>query len=99
MGGYVAGKHPPWSVCVYTATPGVFGDSGSGALLGDGRLGVVVTIYPLPPYQNGVTSLSAVLEFARATGWEPDLQTWPLIAPGLLPAIGAIGSDAPNLTC
>lgn len=98
--GYVAGKGPPWSICVYTVTPGVFGDSGSGALLGDGRaLGVVVTIYLLPPGQNGVASLSAAMEFAKSTGWEPDLQTWPLLAPGLLPAIGAIGSDASNLTC
>lgn len=86
--GYVLGKEDPSTVLVYTVTPGIFGDSGSGGMLGDGRaLGVVVTIHPVPPGQNGVSALSSALDFAATVGWDVELQTSELRNPGLLPAL------------
>ena len=59
-----------WSHVVYTVTPGVPGDSGSGFLDADGRaFGVLSTLNILPePGGNGVSNLSKALAYANAHG-------------------------------
>ena len=56
-----------WGFDVYTATPGIPGDSGSGFLDADGRaVGVLSTIAVAPlPASNGVGSLARELSFAQ----------------------------------
>lgn len=63
-----------WSYTVYTVTPGIPGDSGSGFLTADGKaLGVLSTVAVAPlPLSNGVGSLQKELAYARAHGL-PDL--------------------------
>jgi hypothetical protein len=57
-----------WSHNVYTATPGIPGDSGSGFLDADGKaFGVVSTIALAPvPGENGIGDLAKELAFAQA---------------------------------
>jgi hypothetical protein len=57
-----------WGWDVYTVTPGVPGDSGSGFLDAEGRaLGVLSTVAVAPlPLSNGVGDLAHELAFARA---------------------------------
>ncbi|WP_409183690.1 serine protease [Amycolatopsis sp. VS8301801F10] len=59
-----------WSHTVFTVTPGIPGDSGSGFLDRDGNaLGVLSTLNLLPqPATNGVGDLSRELEYANAHG-------------------------------
>ncbi len=59
-----------WSHGVYTATPGIPGDSGSAFLDSRGRaLGVLSTLMILPwPASNGVGDLAHQLAYARAYG-------------------------------
>lgn len=59
-----------WSHVVYTVTPGIPGDSGSGFLDADGRaFGVLSTLNLLPePAGNGVSDLSRALGYANAHG-------------------------------
>ncbi len=80
-----------WSRTVYTATPGVPGDSGSGFLDADGAaIGTLSTLAILPtPLSNGVADLTHELDYARAHG-HPDLQLVPgaePFRPNLLTAI------------
>lgn len=65
-----------WSRTVYTATPGVPGDSGSGFLdAGGAAIGTLSTVAVLPaPASNGVADLPHELAYARAHGGLPDLQ-------------------------
>lgn len=83
-----------WTYRVHFVTPGIPGDSGSGAMTADGRaLGVVVTLGLLGG-DNGVTSLARALEYARDVGGvEVELVTWDLLSSGVLP----IGTEAPAL--
>lgn len=86
--GYVL-ETTPWSTTVYTATPGVPGDSGSGVLTADGRaLGILVTLTVAPTAgSNGVTHLDMALAYARDhTGLDARLATAPLADAGLLPS-------------
>ncbi len=57
-----------WTTPIYTATPGLPGDSGSAVLSEDGEaLGVLVTLAIAPlPASNGVTSLAPALDYANA---------------------------------
>lgn len=57
-----------WSHLVYTASPGIPGDSGSGFMDAQGNaFGVLVTLQGLPfPASNGVTDLSRALAYANA---------------------------------
>jgi hypothetical protein len=57
-----------WRHNVYTVTPGVPGDSGSGFLDAQGRaFGVLSVLEALPrPASNGVSDLAKALEYARA---------------------------------
>jgi hypothetical protein len=60
-----------WSTDVYTLTPGVPGDSGSGFLDAQGRaFGVLSTVAIAPlPLSNGVGSLQLELAYAQAHGF------------------------------
>ena len=64
-----------WNHPVYTATPGIPGDSGSAFLSSDGRaLGTLSTLSIAPlAGSNGVSDLSRELAYARSHGF-PDLQ-------------------------
>jgi hypothetical protein len=57
-----------WTTDVYTVTPGIPGDSGSGMMDGQGRaMGVLSTLALAPlPGANGVGDLSRELRYARA---------------------------------
>lgn len=59
-----------WSRTVYTATPGIPGDSGSGFLDANGAaIGTLSTLAVLPtPLSNGVADLGRELAYARAHG-------------------------------
>ena len=60
-----------WSRTVYTATPGIPGDSGSGFLNASGQaLGVLSTVAIAPtPASNGVGDLGKELDYARSHGF------------------------------
>lgn len=75
-----------WTRSVVTVTPGVFGDSGSGLMTGDGRAtGIVVT---LGGGWNGVTMLDKALSYAeQKEGIQVRLATWPLLDAGALPSV------------
>jgi hypothetical protein len=64
-----------WSRTVYTVTPGIPGDSGSGFLDADGgAIGTLSTLAILPsPLSNGVSDLERELAYARGHGL-PELQ-------------------------
>lgn len=77
-----------WTTWIYTAGPGVPGDSGSGVLTRDGKaLGILVTLTILPTAgSNGVTHLDKALEYAREhAGLDVRLATWALLDGGVLP--------------
>ncbi|WP_205698441.1 serine protease [Conexibacter sp. SYSU D00693] len=59
-----------WSTTVYTVTPGIPGDSGSGYLNASGQaIGTLSTLAVLPlPLSNGVGDLGRELAYARAHG-------------------------------
>lgn len=88
--GYVLDHANGWTTEVYTLTPGVPGDSGSGVLDADGRaLGVLVTLAIAPTTgSNGVTSLDLALAYAKEhAGLDARLATWNLLDAGVLPAL------------
>jgi hypothetical protein len=74
--GLTVGVNPSgWSYDVYTATPGIPGDSGSPVLnaIGEG-LGILVTVQLAPlAGSNGVTDLGQAIDYARSHGM-PQLQ-------------------------
>lgn len=85
--GYVV-ETSTWSTTVYTLTPGIPGDSGSGVLDAQGRaLGVVVTLTLLPlAGSNGVTHLDKALAYAKENAaLDVTLATAELADPGMLP--------------
>jgi hypothetical protein len=72
----VATEGNGWSRVVYTATPGIPGDSGSGFLdAAGGAIGTLSTLAILPsPLSNGVGDLQRELQYARDHGALPALQ-------------------------
>jgi hypothetical protein len=64
-----------WSRTVYTASPGIPGDSGSGFLDADGAaIGTLSTLAILPtPLSNGIADLGRELQYARTQGGLTDL--------------------------
>jgi len=81
-----------WSRTVYTASPGIPGDSGSGFLDADGAaIGTLSTLAILPtPLSNGVADLTRELQYARAQGGLSGLELVPgtePFRPNLLQAI------------
>lgn len=75
-----------WSTSVYTVTPGVPGDSGSGFLDAQGRaFGTLSTLALAPePLSNGVSNLAKEVAYAAAHG-VPGLQ----LVPGDVPFTGS----------
>lgn len=74
--GTVLARSPEgWNYTVYTVTPGVPGDSGSGYMTTAGRaFGVLSTLAVTPlPLSNGVTDLGKAMAYARSHG-VPGLQ-------------------------
>ena len=80
-----------WSRTVYTVTPGIPGDSGSGFLNGSGQaIGVLSTVALAPlAASNGVGDLSRELAYARAHGLS-DLQVANGTEPFTNDVVGAI---------
>jgi hypothetical protein len=80
-----------WSRTVYTVTPGIPGDSGSGFLNGSGQaIGVLSTVALAPlAGSNGVGDLSRELAYARAHGLS-DLQVVNGTEPFTTDVVGAI---------
>ncbi|HVE73598.1 MAG TPA: serine protease [Mycobacteriales bacterium] len=76
-----------WTHTVYTATPGIPGDSGSAFLSPDGTaLGVLSTVALLPlPLSNGVSDLAKMLDYAAANGRSVTLATGTEAFTGPLP--------------
>ncbi len=77
-----------WSANVYTLSPGVPGDSGSGIMTGDGQaLGVLSTVELSPRAgSNGVALLQPALQYAQQNaGLDVDLVTWQQLDEGRLP--------------
>jgi hypothetical protein len=83
QGTVVATEGNGWSRTVYTVTPGVPGDSGSGFLSSSGQaFGVLSTLQILPTAgSNGVGDLSNELDYARANSSLSSVQ----LAPGTEP--------------
>lgn len=79
QGRVVATEGGGWSLNVYTATPGVPGDSGSGFLNDAGRaIGVLSTLRVLPTAgSNGVGDLSRELDYMRTNGGPAGVQLEP----------------------
>ncbi len=79
-----------WSYSVYTATPGIPGDSGSGVVDAQGRaLGTVSTIGLAPlPGENGVADLRRQVKFAKKHGGIKGLR----LVPGTEPFRGVAGA-------
>jgi hypothetical protein len=71
QGKVVAVDGDGWTRDVYTATPGIPGDSGSGFLNGAGNaIGTLSTVAVAPlPASNGVADLGKELDYARANGF------------------------------
>ena len=65
-----------WTASVYTITPGIPGDSGSGFLNAQGKaVGVLSTVAIAPlPLSNGVGTLAKELAFAQKHSGIPGLQ-------------------------
>ncbi|MGB0652893.1 MAG: trypsin-like peptidase domain-containing protein [Thermoplasmatota archaeon] len=90
----VANGGDGWTHTVYTATPGLPGDSGSGVLTGDGRaLGVLVTLGIAPlAGSNGVTNLLKAMDYAQENaGLQLQLATWEQFSGNALGAPDLIG--------
>jgi len=83
QGTVVATEGNGWSRTVYTVSPGVPGDSGSGFLNGAGQaFGVLSTLQILPTAgSNGVGDLSNELDYMRANSSQSSTQ----LAPGTQP--------------
>lgn len=80
-----------WTTQLYTVTPGVPGDSGSGVLLGatGAALGDLVTVEAFPtPLANNASTLSKQLDYAKQkAGLDLRLATWELLDDGTLPPL------------
>ncbi|MHB8633848.1 MAG: serine protease family protein [Thermoplasmatota archaeon] len=73
-----------WTMDVYTASPGIPGDSGSGVMTTDGQaLGVLVTLSATG--SNGVSVLSHLVAFEALHGPAVRLATWTQIQGGPVP--------------
>lgn len=81
-----------WSKTVYTATPGVPGDSGSGFLSADGQaIGTLSTLQILPTAgSNGVSDLRSELDYMRANSSFSGVQLVPGNRPFNPDLVGAV---------
>ena len=92
QGAVVATEGNGWSRTVYTVTPGVPGDSGSGFLNSTGgAFGTLSTLAIAPtPASNGVGDLSNELDYARANSSFSSVQLEPGTQPFRADLVGAI---------
>ena len=92
QGTVVATEGNGWSRTVYTVTPGVPGDSGSGFLNSSGQaFGVLSTLQILPTAgSNGVGDLAKELDYARANSSFTSVQLAPGTEPFRADIAGAI---------
>jgi hypothetical protein len=92
QGAVVATEGNGWSRTVYTVTPGVPGDSGSGFLSSTGAaFGVLSTLQILPTAgSNGVGDLSNEIDYARANSSLSSLRLEPGTEPFKADLVGAI---------
>jgi hypothetical protein len=95
QGTVVATEGNGWSRTVYTVTPGVPGDSGSGFLSSTGQaFGVLSTLQVLPtPGSNGVGDLSNELDYARANSSFSSVQLEPGTQPFRADLVAAIAGS------
>lgn len=84
--GYVL-SHTGWHAVVYSVSPGVQGDSGSGLMTNDGQaMGVLSTVRLSPqPGSNGIGLLAPMLAYANDHGVQAELVTWDQMDAGRLP--------------
>ncbi len=94
QGAVVQNEPSGWSHDVYTATPGVPGDSGSGFLSASGAaIGTLSTVQLAPlAGSNGVGDLGKELAYARANGFA-GLQLVPGTEPFSADVVGAIAGS------
>ena len=92
QGVVVANEGNGWSRTVYTVTPGIPGDSGSGFLNDSGAaIGVLSTLQVLPVAgSNGVGDLGSELSYMRANGSFSGVQLEPGTEPFTPDVVGAI---------
>src|SRR5688572_18621771 len=95
QGTVVATEGNGWSRTVYTVTPGVPGDSGSGFLSSSGQaFGVLSTLQILPTAgSNGVGDLSNELDYMRANSSQSSTQLAPGTEPFRADLVGAIAGS------
>jgi hypothetical protein len=95
QGTVVATEGNGWSRTVYTVTPGVPGDSGSGFLNSSGQaFGVLSTLQVLPTAgSNGVGDLSNELDYMRANSSQSSTQLAPGTQPFKADLAGAIAGS------
>jgi hypothetical protein len=81
-----------WSRTVYTVTPGIPGDSGSGFLSASGQaIGTLSTLAIAPtPLSNGVADLRSELDYMRANSGFSGVQLVPGTRPFRGDLVGAI---------
>ena len=91
QGAVVQSSPGGWSHDVYTATPGVPGDSGSGFLNSSGAAIGVLSTVQLAPFagSNGVGDLSSEIAYAKANGL-PTLQLVPGTEPFNADVVNAV---------
>lgn len=84
--GYLLGTGS-WGATVYTASPAVPGDSGSGLLTGDGQALGVMRALNLAPFAGSSEAvlLEPALSYAASNGVDAELATWELLDSGTLP--------------
>lgn len=76
-----------WTAVVYSLSPGVQGDSGSGLMTADGdAIGILSTVRLAPePGSNGIGLLAPMLDYANQHGVSAELVTWDQMGQGRLP--------------
>lgn len=84
--GYIV-REDARSAVMYSFTPGVPGDSGSGVQTADGRAYAVLSTVRIAPETgaNGLALLQPALSYAQAHGVNVELVTWKLFEDGQLP--------------
>ncbi|WP_293773885.1 serine protease [Sporichthya sp.] len=95
QGFVVADEGEGWTHTIFTATPGVPGDSGSGFLDSDGNaFGILSTLALAPiPGSNGVSDLAKALSYAQSHSGIKGLRLangTEAFVPGAVPALGGI---------
>lgn len=85
--GYVVRDDGSRGFVMYSATPGVPGDSGSAVLSADGAAAGILSTVRIAPETgaNGVVLLQPALAYAQQNGVQAELVTWELFEDGRLP--------------